>query len=68
MSAGFRPGDVVVYRKQKNSLHPGPHARDIHPAAHGDFYSYLVEKFCAWLPCSPTTRSSSAPGEGSSTR
>jgi hypothetical protein len=45
MSARFRPGDVVVYLKQKSSLHPGPHARDIQPAVHGDFYSYEVEKF-----------------------
>jgi hypothetical protein len=45
MSAGFRPGDVVVYRKQKSSVHPGPHAKDIQPAPHGDFYSYSVEKF-----------------------
>ena len=45
MKARFRPGDVVVYRKQKSSLHPGPHAKDIKPAAHGDFYSYSVEKF-----------------------
>jgi hypothetical protein len=35
----------VVYRKQKNSLHPGPHAQDIQPALHGDSYSYSVEKF-----------------------
>lgn len=45
MSARFRPGDVVVYLKQKSSLHPGPHARDIQPALHGDSYSYSVEKF-----------------------
>ena len=45
MSAHFRPGDVVVYRKQKSTVHPGRHARDIEPAPHGDFYSYAVEKF-----------------------
>jgi hypothetical protein len=45
MSARFRPGDVVVYRKQKNSVHPGPHARDIQPAPHGGSYAYSVEKF-----------------------
>jgi hypothetical protein len=45
MSFHFRPGDVVVYRKPKSSLHPGPHARDIQPAPGGDSYSYLVEKF-----------------------
>jgi hypothetical protein len=45
MPAGFRPGDVVVYRKQKSSARPGPHARDIQPALHGDSYSYSVDKF-----------------------
>jgi hypothetical protein len=45
MSARFRPGDVVVYRKQKRSFRPGPHAKDIQPAPHGDTYSYAVEKF-----------------------
>jgi len=45
MLAGFQPGDVVVYRKQKSSVHPGPHARDIKPAPHGDSYSYSVDKF-----------------------
>lgn len=45
MAVRFQPGDVVVYRKQKSSLHPGPHARDIQPALHGDSYSYAVDKF-----------------------
>jgi hypothetical protein len=45
MAIRFQAGDVVIYRKPKNSLHPGPHARDIHPAPHGDSYSYLVEKY-----------------------
>ena len=36
---------MVVFRKQKSSLHSGPHAKDIKPALHGDFYSYSVEKF-----------------------
>jgi hypothetical protein len=47
MSSRFHPDDVVIYRKHKNSLHPGPHATDIQPAPHGDTYSYSVEKF--WL-------------------
>jgi hypothetical protein len=45
MPGGFQPGDVVVYRKQKSSICPGPHARDIQPALHGDSYSYSVDKF-----------------------
>jgi hypothetical protein len=45
MSARFRTDDAVIYRKQKSSLHPGRHARDIQPAPHGDSYTYSVEKF-----------------------
>lgn len=45
MAARFRPGDIVVYRKQKYSLRPGPNARDIQAAPHGDAYSYIVDKF-----------------------
>ena len=45
MSAHFQPGDLVVYRIQKSSLHPGPRARDVFPASSGDFYSYSVDKF-----------------------
>jgi len=41
----FHPGDVVVYRKHKSSVHPGPRAKDIFPAPAGDFYSYAVDKF-----------------------
>ena len=41
----FRQGDLVVYRKSKSSLHPGPRARDVRPAANGDNYSYIVDKF-----------------------
>jgi len=45
MPTRFRPGDGVVYRKHKNSPHPGQHARSIDAAPHGDSYSYLVDKF-----------------------
>ncbi len=45
MFASFQPGDVVVYRKQKSSLHPGRPAKDIQPALRGDSYYYSVEKF-----------------------
>jgi hypothetical protein len=45
MFARFQPGDVVVYRMQKSSAHPGHHARDIQPAEHGDDYTYAIEKF-----------------------
>jgi hypothetical protein len=44
MAAHYQPGDFVVYRKQKFSLRPGPHARGVRPTPHGDSYSYWVEK------------------------
>jgi hypothetical protein len=47
MSAFFSPGDYVIYRKQKCSVHPSLHAKEVWPCRHGDFYSYEVDKF--WL-------------------
>jgi hypothetical protein len=44
MTRPFKPGDWVIYRKQKVSVHPGRHARDIHPAPNGDSYTYCVPK------------------------
>ena len=41
----FRPGDWVIYRKTKHSVHPGPRAANVTPAPHGDGYSYTVDKF-----------------------
>ena len=38
-------GSWVVYRKPKQSPTPGPRAKAVSPAAHGDNYSYYVEKF-----------------------
>ena len=43
----FQPGDWVIYRLQKSSASPGPRAQDIVPAAHGEAYSYLVDKY--WI-------------------
>jgi hypothetical protein len=45
MTARFKAGDCVIYRKQKFSVHPGPHAKGIYPAPYGDSYSYEVDKF-----------------------
>jgi hypothetical protein len=47
MPRQFSPGDQVIYRKQKHSTHPGPRATGIHPAPHGEDYSYQVNKF--WI-------------------
>ncbi len=41
----FKPGDVVVYRKQKHTTHPGPRAQQVHATKKGDYYTYVVEKF-----------------------
>ena len=43
--APVHPGDRIVYRKQKVSTHPSPHAYDIHPASQGDTYIYFIDKF-----------------------
>ena len=45
MRKTFQVGDLVVYRKSKSSTHPGPRAENVHPAQHGDTYSYTVDKF-----------------------
>lgn len=45
MTVHFRPGDCVIYRRQKLSTHPGPHAQDVYPAPNGDTYTYCVRKF-----------------------
>ena len=48
-----QPGDRVIYRKQKHSLRPGPHAKGVQPAAHGDNYSYEVDKFWTVVAVQP---------------
>lgn len=48
MSRGtYQVGDLVIYRKTKHGLRPGPRAQDVAPAEAGDEYTYLVEKF--WI-------------------
>lgn len=41
----FQVGDWVIYRKSKHSPSPGERAQEIFPAAHGEDYSYYVDKF-----------------------
>ena len=45
MKHPFHERDLVVYQKPKHSLHPGPRAHDVRPAALGDSYDYVVDKF-----------------------
>jgi hypothetical protein len=53
MTAHFQPGDFVIYRKHKFSVHPGPNAKGIFPAPHGDYYSYCVDKFWRVISVQP---------------
>lgn len=41
----LKPGDWVIYRKQKVSASPGPRAQQTAPAAKGETYNYVVEKY-----------------------
>ena len=43
----MKPGEWVVYRKQKSSTAPGPRARAVSAAPNGDLYTYQVEKYWA---------------------
>lgn len=43
----YQVGDLVIYRKTKHGLRPGPRAHDVSPAEAGDEYTYLVDKF--WI-------------------
>ena len=47
MTRQFKPGDFVVYSKQKVSKSPGPRASEVSPAAKGDTYAYVVDKY--WI-------------------
>jgi hypothetical protein len=44
MRDGFRQGEPVVYRVSKQTRRPGPRAQSVRPCAHGDDYTYAVEK------------------------
>ena len=41
----FKPGDSIVYRKSKQTRHPGRRAQGIRAMPKGDGYSYFVDKF-----------------------
>ncbi len=47
MICPFEPNDWVVYTREKYSLSPGPRAKNIEPARHGEMYSYEVDKY--WI-------------------
>lgn len=56
MSAMLRPGDPVIFSVSKISTDPGPRAFDVHPAAHGETYSYCVAKFWRVASIDPSGR------------
>lgn len=43
----FHVGDKVVLTLDKFGVNPGPRAKNIDPAPHGELYSYQVDKY--WL-------------------
>ena len=45
MKQHFERGDWVVYRKTKFGERPTGRAVDVTPSAHGDGYTYLVDKY-----------------------
>ena len=47
MKHRLRERELVVYQKHKHGTHPGPRAHDLRPAALGDVYDYVVDKF--WI-------------------
>jgi hypothetical protein len=43
----FKPGDLVVFRRQKHTSHPGRRAQEVEATAHGECYSYFIDK--SWI-------------------
>ncbi|GIX03859.1 MAG: hypothetical protein KatS3mg113_0865 [Planctomycetaceae bacterium] len=41
----WQVGDPVVYHVSKFGVDPSPRACEVHPAAYGETYSYVVEKY-----------------------
>jgi hypothetical protein len=46
-SRHFKSGDSIVYRKSKQTTHPGRRAQSVRANPKGDQYSYCVDKF--WI-------------------
>jgi len=47
MARPYLVGDWVVYTREKYSPSPGPRAKNVSPALHGELYSYEVDKYWA---------------------
>ncbi|NKC10765.1 MAG: hypothetical protein GKR94_00725 [Gammaproteobacteria bacterium] len=44
-AVNYKPGDAIIFVKQKYSLRPGPRARSVRANPNGEGYSYLVDKY-----------------------
>jgi hypothetical protein len=53
MKTLFKTGDLVIYRKQKYSVHPTLNAKVVAPASNGDQYCYQVDKFWRVIAVQP---------------
>jgi len=47
MTAQFKPGDLLIYKKQKQSEAPGPRAHSLAPAVQSGKFRYVVDKY--WI-------------------
>lgn len=47
MTRPYAVGDWVIYTREKYSPSPGPRAKNVSPAPHGELYSYEVDKYWA---------------------
>jgi hypothetical protein len=45
LNTSYQIGEPVVYRAQKRSSSPGPRAKNVRPARHGEDYFYEVPKY-----------------------
>lgn len=43
----FKRGDVLIYKKQKQSIRPGPRAHSVAAAVQDGVFSYVVDKL--WI-------------------
>ena len=44
---GFKRGDLLIYKKQKHSDHPGPRAHNTAASVQDGVFSYVVDKY--WI-------------------
>lgn len=52
----FQVGQPVVYRVPKQGTRPGPRAKNLRPARHGESYAYEVDKYWTVVEILPQNR------------